>query len=184
MFLGVDFCLIISGDSLREKVKSKEIIIEPVNDLMFQPASIDLSLSNEFLLVDDNASHLINFDEEIKYKRIDSNEFILPAKSFVLARTREYVEIPLDLTAFVEGRSSIGRMGLFIQNAGWIDSGFKGTITLELFNANSLPIKLVAGRRICQLVFMTLDKRLSKGYNGKYLNQKNVTGSKVFLEEK
>jgi dCTP deaminase len=176
--------MIICGETLKEKIDSTEIVINPLDDFMIQPASIDLRLSNEFLLVDDNASHLIDFEKEIKYKKIVSNEFVLPPKSFVLAKTNEFVEIPLNLTAFVEGRSSIGRMGLFIQNAGWIDSGFKGTITLELFNANSLPIKLIAGKRICQIVFMKLDKTLSKGYCGKYLNQKNVTGSRIFKEEK
>ncbi|MBN2126869.1 MAG: dCTP deaminase [Candidatus Diapherotrites archaeon] len=176
--------MIICGESLKEKINSKEIVISPLDEFMVQPASIDLRLSNEFLLVDDNSVSLIDFEKEIKYKKIIAKEFVLPPKSFVLAKTQEHVEIPLNLTAFVEGRSSVGRMGLFIQNAGWIDSGFKGTITLELFNANSLPIKLIAGKRICQIVFMKLDKTLSKGYCGKYQNQKEVTGSRIHSEEK
>lgn len=70
----------------------------------------------------------------------------------------EYVRLPNNLTAFVEGRSSIGRMGLFIQNAGWVDPGFEGEITLELYNANQLPIRLKSGRRVCQLVFAQMDQ--------------------------
>jgi dCTP deaminase len=86
------------------------------------------------------------------------------------------------MTAFVEGRSSVGRMGLFIQNAGWVDPGFKGEITLELYNANSLPIRLEAGRRICQLVLCSMDKPALKPYSGKYQGQMKSTGSRVYLD--
>ena len=88
--------------------------------------------------------------------------------------------MPNNLTAFVEGRSSIGRIGLFIQNAGWVDPGFEGQITLELYNANSLPIKLKKGRRICQLVFCKMDNEAKNPYNGKYQKQRKSVGSRVF----
>ena len=94
----------------------------------------------------------------------------------------EYIELPNHITAFVEGRSSIGRMGLFIENAGWVDAGFKGRITLELFNANSNPIELEAGRRICQLVFCKMDQVASKPYQGKYQGQLESVGSRVFKD--
>lgn len=86
------------------------------------------------------------------------------------------------MTAFVEGRSSIGRMGLFIQNAGWVDPGFEGQITLELFNANRLPIRLKAGRRICQLVFAQMDRKTGNVYQGKYQGQRNAVGSRIHLD--
>ena len=108
----------------------------------------------------------------------------MPPKSFILATTQEYIKIPNGYSAFVEGRSSIGRMGLFIQNAGWIDSGFEGNITLELYNANSLPIKLDAGRRICQIVICEMDQPSESPYNGKYQGQTLSVGSKVFLDSK
>lgn len=95
----------------------------------------------------------------------------------------EYIELTNDLTAFVEGRSSLGRMGLFIQNAGWVDPGFKGEITLELYNANRCAIELKAGRRIGQLVFAKMDNAALNPYNGKYQGQKGATGSKVFLDK-
>ena len=94
----------------------------------------------------------------------------------------KYIKIPNGYSAFVEGRSSIGRMGLFIQNAGWVDAGFNGKITLELFNANALPIQLDAGRRICQLVFCKMDKPAEKPYNGKYQGQSEAVGSRVFQD--
>lgn len=87
------------------------------------------------------------------------------------------------MTAFVEGRSSLGRMGLFIQNAGWVDPGFKGEITLELFNANRCAIELKAGRRVGQLVFAKLDDVALNPYRGKYQYQRGATGSKVFLDD-
>lgn len=90
--------------------------------------------------------------------------------------------MPNNITAFVEGRSSLGRMGLFIQNAGWVDPGFKGEITLELFNANRCTIELKTGRRVGQLVFAKMDDTALKPYNGKYQGQKGATGSRVFLD--
>ena len=83
----------------------------------------------------------------------------------------------------VEGRSSLGRLGLFIQNAGWVDPGFHGEITLELFNANRCAIKLQAGRRIGQLVFARMDRAARNPYCGKYQGQRGATGSRVFLDE-
>ena len=83
----------------------------------------------------------------------------------------------------VEGRSSLGRLGLFIQNAGWVDPGFHGAITLELFNANRCAIKLQAGRRIGQLVFARMDRAAQSPYRGKYQGQRGATGSRVFLDE-
>ena len=113
---------------------------------------------------------IISLDSEIKYREITGDSIIIPPHSFLLATTREYIEVPADLTAFVEGRSSIGRIGLYPKRR--MDRpGFKGRITLELYNASSLPIKLQAGKRICQLVFCKMDKAAAK-HSGKYQGQK------------
>ena len=87
-----------------------------------------------------------------------------------------------NLTAFAEGRSSLGRMGLFIQNAGWVNPGFRGEITLELFNANHCAIQLQSGRRVGRLVFSKMDGCALNPYNGKYQGQRGATGSKVFMD--
>lgn len=175
--------MILSSHGLKEKLQSKEIIINHIEDHQIQPASIDLRLADEFMVVDEHQHELIDLKTAIKYREIKANSIVIPPKSFILAKTMEYLEIPLDHVAFVEGRSSIGRLGLFIQNAGWIDPGFKGTITLELFNACNVPIKLEAGRRICQIVFVTMDKKLDVGYSGKYLGQLSVTGSRAHQDK-
>lgn len=160
------------------------LVVTDLEPEQIQPASIDIRIGNTFCIVEDSPSGIINLEDEIQYKQITAEKYTLLPGQFVLATTMEYVELPDDLTAFVEGRSSLGRMGLFIQNAGWVDPGFKGEITLELFNANRCAIELCAGRRIGQLVFAQLDEKALNPYRGKYQGQRGATGSKVFLDSK
>lgn len=174
--------MILSDGTIREMVKDGSLGISPLIDEHIQPASLDCTLGRHFLKVVTDNTALIKMDSEIHYQEIDSDKIIIPPHSFLLATTQEYIKIPNGLTAFVEGRSSIGRMGLFIQNAGWVDAGFEGRITLELYNANSLPIELSAGRRICQLVFCKMDKAAQVPYRGKYFGQKQSVGSRVYLD--
>jgi dCTP deaminase len=100
----------------------------------------------------------------------------------ILATTLERVSLPLDICARLEGRSSIGRMGLFIHNAGFIDPGFDGQITLELVNTGNSSIQLETGRRICQIVFEELKNPSERGYRGKYQHQNGATGSRIYLD--
>jgi len=118
----------------------------------------------------------------VPYVEIRKERIVIPPHTFLLAVTREFIRLPAHITAFVEGRSSIGRIGLFIQNAGWVDPGFEGRITLELYNANRLPIRLESGRRICQIVFARMDAPASRPYSGKYQHQAEAVGSRVFQE--
>ena len=173
----------LSDGTIKEYLDSGKIVIDPIEANQIQPASVDLTLDSNFLIVDDLSGELISMKDKIKYRKLETGSIVIPPKSFILATTRERIKIPNDLVAFVEGRSSIGRMGLFVQNAGWIDPGFEGQITLELFNANQVPIRVDAGRRICQLVFSKLDKPVDKPYSGKYKGQKGTTGSRIFLDE-
>lgn len=171
--------MIISDTSLRQFLKDRSIVVEPIEDYQIQPASIDLRLGRHFLILDEHDTELITMDKDLTYREMERDEIIIPPKSFILATTMEYLKLPHNITAFVEGRSSIGRMGLFIQNAGWVDPGFEGEITLEIFNANSLPIKLTSGRRICQMVFAQMDKPTLNPYQGKYQGQRKARGSEV-----
>ncbi|KHF40625.1 dCTP deaminase [Halalkalibacter okhensis] len=175
--------MILSGKSILSKIKNNELEISPLTNEQIQPASVDLRLGSHFVTIDDYNESLITLCEPAAYRRITPNngKIILPAQTFILATTVETVRLPNNVTAFVEGRSSIGRLGLFIQNAGWVDPGFKGEITLELFNANRLPIELPVGRRICQLVMAELNEE-AEPYKGKYLNQKGATSSEIFKE--
>ncbi len=171
--------MILSDATLRAMIADGTLSISPITEHSIQPASIDCHLGGHFLSIKDREMHMISLDSEIKYDEIEGESIIIPSHSFILATTQEYVKLPNDLTAFVEGRSSIGRIGLFIQNAGWVDPGFEGRITLELYNASSVPIKLEAGRRICQLVFCKMDQAAEHPYDGKYQGQDKSVGSRV-----
>lgn len=174
--------MILSDGTLKELIEKRYIEIEPLSEGQIQPASVDLRLSNYYLKVDENMLETIDLEKEIVYQEIIRDEIIIPPHSFLLATTLEKIKLPPDITAFVEGRSSIGRMGLFIQNAGWVDPGYNGSITLELYNANRLPIKLYSGRRVCQLVFARMDRDALIPYSGKYQNSLKATGSRAFLD--
>lgn len=175
--------MVLSDKTLKEYLKKGKLSIDPIGELSIRPASVDCTLGNHFLTIEANHMDVIDLESEIKYREIEAETITMPAHSFILATTVEYIKLPDNLTAFVEGRSSIGRMGLFIQNAGWVDPGFEGRITLELYNANSLPIKLKAGRRICQLVFCEMTSAAENPYKGKYQGQKKTVGSRVFKDE-
>lgn len=174
--------MIVSDRTLRKLLAAGTIQVQPLEEHQIQPASIDLRLGNHFLKVDENRMEAIGLDRELEYIEFRREEIIIPPHSFLLAVTREHIRLPENITAFVEGRSSIGRIGLFIQNAGWVDPGFSGTITLELYNANRLPIRLTSGRRICQIVFALMDGPAGRPYSGKYQDQSEAVGSRVFLD--
>ena len=175
--------MILSDKTISEMLKNGTLLIEPMQEGQIQPASVDIRLGDTFAVVEDSADGMITMQDEIKYKTIKADKYLLLPGQFVLATTMEYISLPDDLTAFVEGRSSLGRMGLFIQNAGWVDPGFKGEITLELFNANRCAIELQAGRRVGQLVFAKMDCPANEPYNGKYQGQKGATGSRIFADK-
>lgn len=175
--------MILSDKTILEMIEEGTLKISPLEEGQVQPASVDIRLGNTFSIVEDSPSGIITLENEIKYKTITTDTYILLPNQFVLATTMEYFDLPNDLTAFVEGRSSLGRMGLFIQNAGWVDPGFKGEITLELYNANRCAIELKAGRRVGQLVFAKMDGEALNPYNGKYQGQTGATGSRVFMDK-
>ena len=172
--------MILSDETLRTMMAERSIVVEPIEPYQVQPASIDLRLGRHFLKIDENTLESLSLDSELPYIQIEKDEIVIPPHSFLLATTVERIRIPANVTAFVEGRSSIGRMGLFIQNAGWVDPGFEGNITLELFNANRLPLRLTSGRRICQIVFAFMDKPTRTPYAGKYQGQRGTVGSRIY----
>lgn len=177
--------MILSRETILSKLKQEELVIDPLDPAHVQPASVDLRLGKHFMTVDETKTEKISVTERADYNDIfigENESIVIPPRTFMLAVTKEWVKLPNHLTAFVEGRSSIGRMGLFIQNAGWVDPGFEGRITLELFNSNSAPIELVEGWRICQLVFAEMDQPTAP-YNGKYAGQSSTTASAVYKDK-
>lgn len=174
--------MVLSDGEIKEYLDAKKLVVEPIDDVQIQPASIDIRLGDTFCIVDNSSNNIIRLDDEVNYKVIKQDSYILLPGQFVLATTIEYVSLPNDLTAFVEGRSSLGRLGIFIQNAGWVDPGFEGEITLELFNASRCAIELRAGHRIGQLVFAKTEKNAVNPYSGKYQKQRGATGSRVYMD--
>ena len=174
--------MILSDQTIMKLLADKTLVISPLEERQIQPASVDIRLGSTFSIVEDLSTGVISLVTAASYITIRTDTYILLPGQFVLATTMEYFELPDNLTAFVEGRSSLGRLGLFIQNAGWVDPGFKGEITLELFNANRCAIELKAGRRVGQLVFAEMDAMALNPYNGKYQGQRGATGSRVYLD--
>lgn len=152
-------------------------------DENIQPASFDIKIGRSFTVVSNVTNNgIIEFDTPIEYKTMECDSYLLLPKQFVLATTQEYFILPDNITAFVEGRSSIGRLGLFIQNAGWVDPGFEGQITLELFNASNFAINIKSGSRVGQLVFARMDHAAENSYRGKYQGQTGATGSMIYKD--
>jgi dCTP deaminase len=140
------------------------------------PSSVDLTLSNSWLVLDESQD-LLDMRKPAAYTEKLASQFLLHPGKFILASTDETVKLPNDISGFVSGRSSVGRLGLQIQNAGYIDAGFHGQITLELQNQSSKPMVLQSGLRCCQLILFKQTSESSKPYSGKYQGQQRATGS-------
>lgn len=179
--------MILSDQTIFKYLEEKRIVITPLPQKeQIQPSSIDLRLGNEYLSPIHQQETIDLKNNEPKYQSLEGNAIMLPAGEFILATTKEWIEIPNDLIARVEGRSSIGRLGITVHiTAGFIDAGFKGNITLEIKNLSNNNIILYEDMRICQLIFEKTDKpcKLSYGECGnKYQNQKGVVGSLIYWD--
>ena len=183
--------MILPDTKIEGMVESGEIVVDPSPDMetQLQPASLDVHLSNEFKSIDsatvlDMNSGVSSGNTNIPENAIEevyTKKYRLEPGEFVLGSTEEYIEIPNGFVCRVEGRSSIGRLAVDVHaTAGFVDPGFKGTITLEISNKNqNNPVILRAGRRFAQLVFERTDGKSKNAYDGKYQNQKTPTVSKI-----
>jgi dCTP deaminase len=161
---------VLSDGTILELIGQGRIKVEPWDPKMVQPASIDLRLGDSFRVFHNHRVSAIdlrdppaNLTEEIV---IPAGEpFVIHPGEFCLGRTLEWVHIPDDIVARIEGKSSLGRLGLIVHaTAGFCDPGFEGTLTLELNNLTRVPIRLYPDLPIAQLSFMTLDKPALKPY--------------------
>lgn len=171
----------LSDVSILAAMESGQISITPWNESLLQPASVDLTLGTSWLtpLYTDIVSVKLR---DAPYSEIDAQSIDLHPGQFILATTEEVVSVGTTLAAKFEGKSSLGRMGLMTHvTAGFIDPGFSGQITLELYNCGPWVLQLDAGIKIGQLVFTDLDIPASEGYGSKkwgshYNNQRGATG--------
>lgn len=189
--------MVLSDKDIKLALKSGKIKITPAPDLKTQLGSnsIDLRLGNTFRIFDHSKYAFIdpfkkNIGEEVTREvKIKSKEpFIIQPGDFVLATTVEYLELPDDLVGNLEGRSSIGRLGIMVHStAASVECGFKGKITLELANMGKMPVALYPGMRICAVSFMQMtspaDTPYYKKRKPKYLGQKKPGESKLEMEK-
>lgn len=183
--------MILSDRTMREAVLSGRIVIDPYEPANIQPSSIDLRLDRYFRVFRNHTSRVIDVkeDQEDLTELVEIDEagcFILHPGEFVLGATAERIAVPDDLVARIEGKSSLGRLGLLIHStAGFIDPGFDGHVTLELSNVANLPITLYPMMKIGQVSFLTMTTPAEHPYGSgslgsKYQGQRGPTPSRYF----
>jgi dCTP deaminase len=189
--------MILSDGDIRRRLAEGSLAIEPLADpdLQIQPASVDLRLGREFLEFQRTNIPCIHPDSEQEVAEYvsetiveEGGEFILHPGDFVLGTTIERVEIPADLIAHVEGRSSLGRLAVVVHaTAGLADPGYRGQITLELSNLGTAPVALTPGSRVSQLTFTELSSPAERPYGAdrgsKYQDQTGPQASKIQGDE-
>ena len=166
---------VLSDGTILRLVEEGRIVIEPWDPAMVQPASVDLRLGNTFRVFHNHRTAAIdlaappqNLTEQITIT--DEEPFVIHPGEFCLGRTLEWVQLPDDVVARIEGKSSLGRLGLIVHaTAGFVDPGWKGTLTLEITNLTRVPIKLYPGLAIAQLSFMGLDAPAEHPYGSEAL---------------
>ncbi|MCL3861756.1 dCTP deaminase [Actinotalea sp. K2] len=183
--------MLLSDRDIRAELDSHRIALDPYEPLMLQPSSIDVRLDRFFRLFDNHKYPFIDPAQDqpdlTRLVEVDGDEpFILHPGEFVLGSTYESVTLPDDVAARLEGKSSLGRLGLLTHStAGFIDPGFTGHVTLELSNVATLPIKLWPGMKIGQMCFFRLSSPSehpygSSAYGSRYQGQRGPTASRSF----
>ncbi len=185
-------CVLLSDRDIRTQIRENRVSLEPYEPAMLQPSSIDVRLDRYFRLFDNHKYPFIDpADDQPELTRLIETKadepFILHPGEFVLGSTFERVGLPDDIAARLEGKSSLGRLGLLTHStAGFIDPGFTGHVTLELSNVATLPIKLWPGMKIGQLCFFQLSSPTerpygSSQYSSRYQGQRGPTASRSHL---
>lgn len=183
--------MILSDHTIREQLDAGRVVIDPLDDSCIQPSSVDLRLDRFFRVFLNHTMPVIdvkqNLEELTRLVEIDEGDaFILHPGEFVLGSTAERVGLPDDLVARIEGKSSLGRLGLLIHStAGFVDAGFSGHITLELSNVANLPITLYPGMKIGQISFLQMTTPADVPYGSaragsKYQGQRGPTPSRYW----
>ncbi|MCP5028220.1 MAG: dCTP deaminase [Actinomycetia bacterium] len=170
--------MILSDRTIREELDAGRIVVDPLGDDCIQPSSVDLHLDRFFRVFRNHTMGYIDVKENLEeltqlLEADDDDPFILHPGEFVLGSTLERVAVPSDLVARLEGKSSLGRLGLLIHStAGFVDAGWDGQLTLELSNVANLPITLYPGMKIGQISFIRMTTPADNPYGTKELGSK------------
>jgi len=184
--------VLLSDRDIRAEIDAGRVLLDPYDATMLQPSSVDVRIDRFFRLFDNHKYPVIDPSAEqpelTRLVEVEPDEaFVLHPGEFVLASTFEVVTLPDDVAARLEGKSSLGRLGLLTHStAGFIDPGFSGHVTLELSNVATLPIKLWPGMKIGQLCFFRLTSAAEKPYGStatgsRYQGQRGPTASRSYL---
>lgn len=184
--------MLLSDKDIRAQIEAGRIGLDPLSMELIQPSIMDVRLDRFFRLFDNHKYPFIDpreqQDDLTRFVEVDKDEaFILHPGEFVLGSTFEFVTLPNDIAARLEGKSSLGRLGLLTHStAGFVDPGFQGHVTLELSNTATLPIKLWPGMKIGQLCFFQLSSESenpygSSKYGSRYQGQRGPTASRSYL---
>ena len=184
--------MVLSDKTIRSEIEAGRIVIDPYDESLVQPSSVDVRVDNRFRVFNNSRYPYIDvrqpMEDLTEPVEIEGDEpFILHPGEFVLGQTLERVTLPNDLVARLEGKSSLGRLGLLIHStAGFVDSGFSGNLTLELSNVANLPITIYQGMPIGQMSFMRMDGPVDRPYGSqetgsKYQGQAEPTPSRFYL---
>ena len=183
--------MVLSDRTIRAEIEAGRLVFDPFDPAMVQPSSVDVRADNKFRVFH-NARHpyidvrepMDDLTELVVVE--DDRPFILHPGEFVLGQTLERVSLPSDIVGRLEGKSSLGRLGLLIHStAGFCDPGFEGNLTLELSNVANLPITIYHGMPIGQISFMRMDEPVERAYGtaeagSKYQGQAEPTASKYY----
>ena len=184
--------MLLSDRDIRAEIEGGRVKVEPFSEKMIQPSSVDVRLDRFFRVFENHKYSVIDPSTEqselTREVAVNPDEhFILHPGEFVLASTYEVITLPDDIAGRLEGKSSLGRLGLLTHStAGFIDPGFSGHITLELSNVANLPVKLFPGMKIGQLCLIKLSSAAehpygSQVYGSRYQGQRGPTPSKSWL---
>jgi dCTP deaminase len=183
--------VVLSDRTIRAEIEAGRIVFDPFDPAMIQPSSVDVRADNKFRVFHNARRPYIDvrepMDDLTELVTVDDDRpFILHPGEFVLGQTLERVSLPSDIVGRLEGKSSLGRLGLLIHStAGFVDSGWEGNLTLELSNVANLPITIYPGMKIGQLSFVQLSEPAERPYGSgglgsKYQGQRGPTPSRYW----
>lgn len=182
--------MVLADKQIFEYIKKKKIIIKPLVRANVRPAAIDLTLHQNFRVFRNNAHTHIDVKEKFEVTELvkakSDGSFIIHPREFVLGSTREIITLPPDLIGLLEGRSSLGRIGLIIHaTASFVQPGFSGYLTFEMSNISNLPIKIYSGMRVAQIAFLQMSSAVEMDYSklsNKYQDQEPPTPSRIWKD--
>lgn len=191
--------MILPDRDIIQNIKLGKIQIDPYNLDDIKGSSVDLHLSDK-IIIPVGLSHYNSIlgkvekiidtknKETFKHTEIEIIEYFdIQPQKFALSSTIERIKLSPEFSAFVQGRSSWARIGLAVEIAGFIDAGFEGTITLEMFNSSDVPIRIYKGQKVCQIIFAEMKSAPDFPYNSKetskYQGQSDTTTSKLWQEQ-